>query len=114
MNALRIDVFALFPELVDGFASVSLLGKARTAGLLDLRCHDIRAHTTDVHRTVDDTPFGGEYDEMMAYDFMSLKTDRFFHSIKHSSENTAEGSRVNKAQADGLKVISATLRSVLT
>lgn len=42
------------------------------------------------HTEIDDTPFGGEYDEMMAYDFVSLKTDRFFHSIKHSSENTAE------------------------
>ena len=52
-------MFTLFPELVDGFCSKSLLGKARRAGLLDLRLHDPRAHTTDVHRTVDDAPFGG-------------------------------------------------------
>ncbi len=58
-DVLRIDVFALFPGLVDGFCSGSLLGRARNHGLLDLRCHDIRAHTTDVHRTVDDAPFGG-------------------------------------------------------
>jgi tRNA (guanine37-N1)-methyltransferase len=56
---LRIDVFSLFPHLVDAFCSESLLGKARVAGLLDLRCHDIREHTSDVHRTVDDSPFGG-------------------------------------------------------
>lgn len=56
---MRIDVFSLFPGLVDGFCSDSLLGKARLNGLLDLRCHDIREHTTDVHRTVDDKPFGG-------------------------------------------------------
>lgn len=56
---MRIDVFSLFPGLVDGFCSDSLLGKARASGLLDLRCHDIRAHTSDVHRTVDDAPFGG-------------------------------------------------------
>jgi tRNA (guanine37-N1)-methyltransferase len=36
-----------------------LLGKARTVGLVDLRCHDLREHTTDVHHTVDDSPFGG-------------------------------------------------------
>ena len=59
ITPLRIDVFALFPGLVDGFSAESLLGKARQAGLLDLRCHDIREHTTDVHRTVDDAPFGG-------------------------------------------------------
>ena len=59
MPAMRIDVFTLFPSLVDGFCSESLLGRARTEQLLDLRVHDIREHTTDVHRTVDDSPFGG-------------------------------------------------------
>ncbi len=56
---MRIDVFSLFPGLVDAFCAESLLGKARAGGLLDLRCHDIREHTADVHRTVDDAPFGG-------------------------------------------------------
>ena len=58
-GVLRIDVFSLFPALVDTFCSESLLGKARVQGLLDLRCHDIRDQTSDVHRTVDDAPFGG-------------------------------------------------------
>lgn len=58
-GALRIDVFTIFPEIVEGFASQSLLGKARERGLLDVRTRDLRAHTTDVHRTVDDSPFGG-------------------------------------------------------
>lgn len=57
--ATRVDVFSIFPDAVDGFCSASLLGKARAAGILDLRCHDIRGHTSDVHRTVDDAPFGG-------------------------------------------------------
>ncbi len=56
---MRIDVFSLFPRLVDNFCTESLLGKARRQGLVDLRCHDIRDQTTDVHRTVDDAPFGG-------------------------------------------------------
>ncbi len=56
---MRIDVFTIFPALVDGFCAESLLGKARSTGLLDLRTHDLREHTTDVHRTVDDSPFGG-------------------------------------------------------
>jgi len=56
---MRVDVFTIFPGLVDTFTSESLLGKCRTGGLLDLRCHDLREHTTDVHRTVDDSPFGG-------------------------------------------------------
>jgi tRNA (guanine37-N1)-methyltransferase len=57
--ALRIDVFTIFPAMVDDFAGLSLLGRARAAGLLDVRVHDLRERTTDVHRTVDDTPFGG-------------------------------------------------------
>lgn len=56
---MRIDVFTLFPAMVDGFCSDSLLGKARRSGLVDLRLHDPRDHTSDVHRTVDDSPFGG-------------------------------------------------------
>jgi tRNA (guanine37-N1)-methyltransferase len=56
---MRIDVFTIFPDLVDRFCRESLLGRARAAGVLDLRCHDLREHTTDVHRSVDDAPFGG-------------------------------------------------------
>ena len=56
---MRVDVFTVFPDLVDRFCTESLLGKARERGLVDLRCHDLREHTTDVHRTVDDSPFGG-------------------------------------------------------
>ena len=56
---MRIDVFTIFPGLVDAFCAESLLGKARSTGLLDLRTHDLREHTTDVHRSVDDAPFGG-------------------------------------------------------
>ncbi len=56
---MRIDVFSIFPEMVDAFCSASLLGRARTSGAVDLRLHDPRQHTTDVHRSVDDAPFGG-------------------------------------------------------
>ena len=56
---MRIDVFTIFPSMVDAFCAESLLGKARDNGLLELRTHDLREHTSDVHRTVDDAPFGG-------------------------------------------------------
>lgn len=56
---MRIDVFTIFPEIVTGFGAHSLLGRAQERGLLDLRAHDLRDHATDVHRTVDDSPFGG-------------------------------------------------------
>ncbi len=59
MKHLRIDVFSIFPELVDSFANASLLGRARRSGHITLQCHDLRDATTDPHRSVDDAPFGG-------------------------------------------------------
>jgi tRNA (guanine37-N1)-methyltransferase len=56
---VRIDVFTIFPEWFAGPFDASLLGKARAARRLDLRVHDLREHTTDRHRSVDDTPYGG-------------------------------------------------------
>ena len=58
-RALRIDVLTIFPELVRPWTEASLLGKAGREGLLDLRVHDLRSGTTDPHRSVDDSPFGG-------------------------------------------------------
>ena len=56
---MRIDIVTIFPEYFTGPLDAALLGKARAKGLLDIRVHDLRAHTTDNHRTVDDEPFGG-------------------------------------------------------
>ena len=56
---LRIDTFTIFPELVEGWLSASLIGKARAHGRLDLRVHDLRSAAQDPHRSVDDAPFGG-------------------------------------------------------
>jgi len=58
-DAVRIDVFTIFPGYFKGPLSESLLGKARERGLIDLRLHDPRDWTTDPHRVVDDAPFGG-------------------------------------------------------
>jgi tRNA (guanine37-N1)-methyltransferase len=56
---VRIDVFTIFPELVADFARSSLLGRAGERGLLEVRTHNLRDGATDVHRSVDDAPFGG-------------------------------------------------------
>lgn len=55
---MRIDVVSIFPSFFD-VLEVSLLGKARGKGLIDVRVHDLRDATEDRHRTVDDTPYGG-------------------------------------------------------
>jgi tRNA (guanine37-N1)-methyltransferase len=55
---MRIDVVTIFPAYFD-VLDLSLLGKARRDGALDLAVHDLRDFTHDRHRTVDDTPYGG-------------------------------------------------------
>lgn len=56
---IRFDVFTVFPELVNSYLSTSVIGRARQAGLLDVRLHDPRDHAPDRHRTTDDAPYGG-------------------------------------------------------
>jgi len=56
---MRIDVLTLFPEMFTGPLDVSMVGRARERGLLDLRIHNLRDWTHDRHKTVDDRPFGG-------------------------------------------------------
>jgi tRNA (guanine37-N1)-methyltransferase len=59
MTAPRIDVFTIFPDVVDAYARTGVLGRARQAGLVDVRPRDLRALAQDPHRSVDDQPFGG-------------------------------------------------------
>jgi tRNA (guanine37-N1)-methyltransferase len=55
---VRIDVVTIFPAFFD-VLEVSLLGRAKSSGILDVHVHDLRDFTHDRHRTVDDTPYGG-------------------------------------------------------
>jgi tRNA (guanine37-N1)-methyltransferase len=55
---MRVDVITIFPEYLAPL-ELSLIGRARAQGLLTVQGHDLREWTSDVHRTVDDTPYGG-------------------------------------------------------
>jgi tRNA (guanine37-N1)-methyltransferase len=56
---MKIDVLTLFPAMFAGPLDESIIKRARQAGILDLRIHDLRDWTHDRHRTVDDSPYGG-------------------------------------------------------
>ena len=56
---MRIDILTLFPEMVDGALGASIIGRARVAGLIDIRCHHIRDYSPDKRRRTDDYPYGG-------------------------------------------------------
>lgn len=72
---MRIDIVTLFPAMFAGPFDHSIVGRARTRGLVDLRVHDLRAYTTDRHRTADDAPFGGGVG-------MVLKPEPFFRAVE--------------------------------
>ncbi len=59
MSGFRIDVFTIFTKMLDSVADESVIGRGRRVGHLDVRVHDLRAHATGVHQSVDDAPFGG-------------------------------------------------------
>lgn len=56
---MRIDIATLFPEMCEAVLGESIVGRARKAGKIDIHCHQIRDYSTDKHRRVDDTPYGG-------------------------------------------------------
>jgi tRNA (guanine37-N1)-methyltransferase len=56
---MRIDILTLFPQMFEGLLNCSIIARAREKGLVDIKLHDIRAHTHDKHHVVDDYPYGG-------------------------------------------------------
>ena len=65
---MEIHVFTVLPQILEPALAGSLLGRARERGVVDVRVHDLRHYTTDRHRSVDDTPFGGGAGMVLAPD----------------------------------------------
>lgn len=78
----RASVLTIFPEMFPGPLGVSLAGKALTAGVWSLEARDIRAHATDKHRTVDDTPAGGGPGMVMKADVLAAALDTIPHDAR--------------------------------
>jgi tRNA (guanine37-N1)-methyltransferase len=77
---MRVDIITIFPEYF-GPLDLSLIGKARAAGLLDVSVHDLRTWTSDLHRTVDDTPYGGGPG-------MVMRPEPWFGALEHVGAGT--------------------------
>lgn len=56
---MKIDILTLFPEMCEAVLSESIIGRARSAGNVEINCRNIRDYSTDKHNHVDDTPYGG-------------------------------------------------------
>ncbi len=97
---MRYDVVTIFPEYLEPL-KLSLLGKAREKGLVDLHLHDLREYTFDRHRTVDDTPYGGGAGMVMKAEPWGLALDEVLAaSPLNASESDAEGTEPAEPAAD--------------
>ncbi|MBP5272796.1 MAG: tRNA (guanosine(37)-N1)-methyltransferase TrmD, partial [Clostridia bacterium] len=83
---MRIDILTLFPDMCEAFLSESIIGRARAAGLVDIRCTNIRDYAGNKHNRVDDYPYGGGTGMVMQpgpiYDcYQAVRGDRDCHLI---------------------------------
>ncbi|MFI1258596.1 tRNA (guanosine(37)-N1)-methyltransferase TrmD [Streptomyces netropsis] len=87
---MRLDVVTIFPEYLEPL-NVSLVGKARARGQLDVRIHDLREWTHDRHNTVDDTPYGGGPGMVMKPDPWGEALDSIIESGDGSEDASQDG-----------------------
>ncbi len=91
---LKVDIVSIFPRMVQAPLEEGIVGRAIARGLLDVRVHDLRAHTTDRHRVVDDVPFGGGPG-------MVLKPEPLFRAVDAIRVERGEPSAIVLTSADG-------------
>jgi tRNA (guanine37-N1)-methyltransferase len=84
---VKVDIVTIFPGMVEAAFVDGVIGRAAQRGLIDLRVHDLRSFTTDRHRVVDDTPFGGGPG-------MVLKPEPFFRAVEWIVEHRGVPDRV--------------------
>lgn len=99
---MKIDVLTLFPAMFAGPLDESIIKRAREAGLLDLKIHQLRDYTHDRHKTVDDRPFGGGPG-------MLLKPEPIFEAVEAIAR---EGTRVILMSPSGRPFTQAVAREL--
>lgn len=90
---LRVDIITIFPDFFSAAFDYGIIRRARAAGIVDVRAHDLRKWATDKHHVVDDRPFGGG-------DGMVLKPEPIFSAVEELAGN---GSR--EVSGTGVRVV---------
>ena len=91
---MKLDIVTIFPRMVAAPLEEGIVGRAIGRGLLDVRVHDLRDHTTDRHRVVDDVPFGGGPG-------MVLKPEPLFRAVDAIRSERGEPSAIVLTSPDG-------------
>jgi tRNA (guanine37-N1)-methyltransferase len=93
---VKFDIVTIFPGMVRGPLAEGIVGRAAAGGLLDVAVHDLRDHTTDRHRVVDDVPFGGGPG-------MVLKPEPLFRAVEHIRDTRGMPGAVVLTSPDGAR-----------
>jgi len=97
---VKIDIVTIFPKMMEGPLREGIVGRAVDRGLIDIRVHDLREHTTDRHRLVDDVPFGGGPG-------MVLKAEPLFAAVEHIRTERGAPAAVILTSPDGRRFTHA-------
>lgn len=104
---MRIDIITVLPEMFDSVLSTSILKRAQNKGLAEIVVHNLRDYTKDIHRKVDDYPFGGEAGMVMKIEpvdrcISDLKKQRSYDEIIFTSP---DGETFNQRIANNLSML---------
>lgn len=97
---MRVDIVTIFPEMIAPLLREGVVGRASTGGIIEIVVHDLRDFTTDRHRVVDDTPFGGGPG-------MVMKPEPFFRAVRHIRETCGEPSAIILPTPQGRRLTHA-------
>ena len=103
---MRFDIMTLFPELVTTVLGESIIGRAQKSGALEIYAHNIRDYSTDKHRRVDDTPYGGGMGMLMS----PVPIYDCFTAITSPETNKCERRRVVYMSPQGAVLTQETAR----
>jgi len=102
---LRFDILTLFPDMFMGPFDESIINRATRKKLIEIKVHNLRDHTHDVHRTVDDTPFGGGPG-------MILKAEPLFEAMSTISSDNSDQTKVIALTPTGKKLNQLMVREL--
>ena len=103
---MRIDIITVLPELLQGFVTESILGRAQKKGLAEIHLHNLRDYSTNKFRRVDDYPFGGFAGMVMQSEpidrcITALKAERHYDEVIFTSP---DGEQFNQPMANSLSL----------
>ncbi|NCC59929.1 MAG: tRNA (guanosine(37)-N1)-methyltransferase TrmD [Verrucomicrobiae bacterium] len=96
---MKIDVLTLFPKMFSGPLDESIVQRARENGLIELKIHNLRAYTHDLHQTVDDRPFGGGAGMLLKPEPLFEALEALTNEESHVIFLTPSGRKFNQAIA---------------